>query len=389
MIRIATVVLASALTAFSAAEAFAVDVQLETTAGETLSGTWAGNTDTAVEVMIGGTRKSIPFDQLVSVSPQSDVPISDGPPTEVTLIDQSSIKAQEQSLSGERLRVDPLGQPAFEVPIDRVRSIRFRRGTATTDPQWLGLLEKDQRSDVMVIRRGNEQLDPIEGVVVGLDAQTLKFELDGDPIDAPLDRLEGVLFRTTQSDTSRPSVKVFDRNGSVFLASRLQPTSRDDAIELMLPGKVPHSIELKEIDRIVWASGRILLARESPAEVGYRPRIDANLPTGLLTRWFAPAADGDDLVADAGGFVEYRVDEGFQTLAGSVVRDPQVADRGKVQVRILVDGEVGWEQTLADDLPKGFSLSVANGRRVRLEINAAGDGDVGDRVRFKKLRLLK
>jgi hypothetical protein len=389
MIRFATVAWAVVWTAAVTAASFAAEVRIETTAGKVFSGTWDGNSDTAITVVVDGESRQIPLEQLISLTPVSEVPIGDGPPTEVTLIDQTTIKAQQQALADETLRIEPPGQSAIELPIDRVRSIRFRRGTATTDPQWLGLLEKDQRSDVMVIRRGNEQLDPIEGVVVGMDAQTLKFELDGDPIDAPLDRLEGVLFRTTRTDTSRPTVKVIDRNGSIFLASRLEPTERGDAVELMLPGSVPHVIPLDQIDRITWASGRLMLAQESPAEAGYRPMIRTRLSDELLQRWFSPSAEGDDLVADAGGFVEFRVDEGFQTLAGSVLRDPDVAQRGNTRVRILVDGEVRWEQAIDDDSPKGFSISVADARRVRLEVDSGGDGDVGDRVRFKKPRLLK
>jgi len=389
MSRTAIAALAISVLAAVAPNSPATEVRLETTSGETISGTWAGNSEAVVRLTVDGDRQEVPLEQLVSLHPVSEVPQTDGPPTAVTLADQSTINARQQTLADETLRIEPLGQPAIEMPLNRVRSIRFRRGTATTDPQWLGLLEKEHRSDVMVIRRGNEQLDPIEGVVVGMDAQTLKFELDGDPIDAPLDRLEGVLFRTAESDAGRPNVQVFDRNGSVFFASRLEPSTQDDAIELLLPGRVRHTIALEEIDRIVWASGRVLLAQETPADSGYRATINVKLPAELLRRWFAPSAEGQDLVADPGGFVEYRVEEGFQKLAGSVVRDPEVADRGSVQIRILVDGNVAWEQSLTDDNPKGFSIDVANSRRVRLEVNSGGDGNVGDRIRFKKPRLLK
>lgn len=367
----------------------AAEVTIETTSGETLSGMWAGVADGSVRLNVDGSERQIPFDQMVVMRPTSDVPLSDGPPTEVTLVDGSSIKAQRYAMSGETVTIEPLGQAAIEMPVDRVQSIRFRRSAAATDPQWLGLLEKEHRSDVMVIRRGNDQLDPIDGVIVAIDGETLRFELDGDKIDAPVERLEGVLFRTPQVELSRPTVKVSDRNGSLFLTAGLEPSDDADSVTLQLLGRVPHPIPLKEIDRITWASGRVLLAAEPPAERGYQPDLQIQNAGALIQQWFAPFAEGDDLIADAGGFVEYRVEDGFQKLSGSVVRDASVADAGKVQIRILVDGELGWQQTLSDAAPKGFSIPVDSARRIRMEVLSAGDGDVGDRVRFKKPRLLK
>ena len=367
----------------------AAEVQIELSSGEIVSGRWAGTAGSSVRLADGSSVRELPVDQVVALTLAAAQERSAGPTINVSLTNGSSIFAQDVSTDGTTVKIEPRRQSDINVPISQVRSIRFRLGAAATDPQWFGLEEKELRSDLMVIRRGNDQLDPIEGVVVGLDPQNLLFELDGDKIEAPRDRLEGVFLRSAESSDARAAVKIRDVYGSTFLIARLEPSDATDAIEILLPGQVRHRIALDQIERITWSSGRVLLARETPASTRMSPLLQTKLPTGLMTDWFGPAAEGEDLVMVAGGNAEYRVEPGFQTLAGSVGRDKLVSAGGTVTVRVVVDGQVQWEQSLTDSSTKGFRVPVAGANRVRLEALAGADGDVGDQVRFLKPRLIK
>jgi hypothetical protein len=377
------------LAIFTVARADDVAVQVELSSGETVKGMLTGVNGGAIRIAGGGSERSLPVDELVSLKPD---PLPDSEPSprfQVTLNSDTTLYGQDLQWDDSAVRVDLRRQPALTVPIKQIRSIRFRPAAAATDPQWLGLLDKTNRSDVMVIRRGNDQLDPIDGLVVGLDATAVKFDLDGQQVDAPLERLEGVIFRSGDEQTSSQSVKVVDVYGSVFFAANLEPADSADAISIPLGGDLQHTVKLEQIRSITWSSGRVLLAGEEPAEREMRPHLESKLPSSLFASWFGPRASDGDLVAAAGGAIEYRVDDGFETFAGSVQRDPKVVSGGKVQIKIAVDGEPRWEQTLADNELKGFRIPVSDARRLRLEVLAAGDGDVGDFVRFVKPRLLK
>lgn len=367
----------------------ALDVKVETSAGEIYSGQWNGSTASSIRIQSNSETQEIPFDQIVSMRPLQENASASGPSMNVALIDGSSIFVQDFSMDDASLTIEPRRQAAIKLPIKLVRSIRFRLGAASTDPQWLGMTEKESRSDLMVIRRGNDQLDPIEGVVIGLDLKKLEFELDGDPIEAPLERLEGVLFRTSQSASSTAVVKINDIYGSTYLTSRLEKSDAADSVEFLIAGQVKHRIEMKHLRSITWASGRVMLAGEAAAAVDMKPTLITKVPQNLIQDWFAPVSEGDDLIAAAGGSIEYRVSKGFQTLAGSAARDDKVVKGGAVSVRILVDDDVQWEQTLTDTDSKGFRIPIAGALRVRLEVVAGDDGDVGDQVRFSKPRLLK
>lgn len=364
-------------------------IKIETSRGEFIDGTWAGVTEAVVRVNDGTSTREIPLDQVVALRPATAMHASAGPKINVTLTDGTSIFAQDLAMDAASVKIEPLRQAPINLPIKQIRSIRFRLGGPVTDPQWLGLVEQESRTDLMVIRRSNDQLDPIEGIVVGLSREKLQFELDGDKLDAPLERLEGILFRTSDAPKMAAKVQVADIYGSTFLAARLEPSDKSDSVEIMLPGNLKHVINLNQIQSITWSSGRIMLAGQSAASLEMTPYLATGLPSALIKGWFGPIADGEDLIAAAGGKIEYRVEDGFQTFAGSVQRDEAVAVGGTVLIRVLVDGELKWEQSLSDLKAKGFRIPIGGALRLRLEVSAGKDGDVGDQVRFLKPRLLK
>ncbi|KAA5540234.1 hypothetical protein FYK55_21625 [Roseiconus nitratireducens] len=369
--------------------ALAIPVQLETASGEQVEGDWAGTTESAVRIQSGSETREIPFDQMVAMRPKSAPDGRIGPTIHVDLVTGTTIAADDVSLTDTKLQIEPRDQAALEVPLDQAGSIRFRAASPATDPQWLGLTEGENRQDLMVIRRGGDQLDPIQGVVLGLNSKTLQFELDGDELEAPLERLEGVVFRTAPREPNATPVKVSDIFGSTWMASQLEPSGDEDSVLVRLPGNVKHSIPLQQIRSIAWTSGRILLADQPPAQRGIELFIRTSIPANLVSEWFGPHAEGQDLIGSAGGSIEFRVESGFETFAGSVQRDSAVARGGSVAVRILVDGDVRWEQTIKDDAPMGFRVDIAGARRVGLKVLPAGDGDVGDQIRFLKPRFLK
>lgn len=373
----------------SAGNLAADEFGVQTVNGETIVGQWAGVTGSSIQIRSGDEVRVIEMDQAVSMAPINDADPPEPPRMQATLVNGSVIAIQDMSLDGSTVRIEPRRQDALPIPIKQIRSIRFRKGSPASDPQWIGLTEKETRRDLMVIRRSNDQLDPVEGVVVGLDANTMRFELDGDPIDAPLEKLEGVIFQTNATGSDAILVKVEDIYGSVFFADRLIDSEEENVLKFTLPGPVRHTVPMDHIRKLSWSSGRILLASQSPAESKMRLPIRLNLNSDLVKDWFAPAAEGDDLVASAGGRAEYRIESGFQTLVGSVRREGDAIDSGNVEVKISLDEDVVWRQIISGPESKGFEISVGDAKRVRLEVLPTSDGEVGDVIRFMKPRLLK
>lgn len=365
-------------------------IQIETVSGDKINGVWAGNSDSAIRFQKGTTISDIAFEKIVSIEPASMPDTKTSPTIQVSLVGGTQVFVQDLKLERTKLMIEPRRQKQIAIPLQQVQSVRFRLGAVATDPQWLGFLEKPSRRDVMVIRRAGQQLDPVEGLVVGLNLDTLEFDLEGETIEAPIEKLEGVVFRSSgQPQPGQAVLKILDVYGTTWAVRGLKASEANNAVRLDLADEVIHELPLEQIQSMRWSSGRVLLASATPAETEVNLYVPTKLSSELTSAWFSPRADGDDLLAVAGSHVEYRIDPGFRTLAGSVARDKSVHGVGSVSVRILVDDDVKWQQSITDDKALGFRVSVDGGRRTRLEVLADDDGDVGDQVRFTKPRLLK
>ncbi len=188
-----------------------------------------------------------------------------GPTYLVTLVGGSRIAAQALSSTQSELIIEPRRQSPLQVPFKQVKAIRFRAAAATTDPQWLGILEREQRGDALVIRRAADRLDPQQGLVTSVNTETVDFDLDGTPVKAPVDRLEGVVFGGTPNVESNANIRVSDVYGSTWAVRSLAPSQGEQPLRMQLSGSMEHELPLDQIASILWSGGVRMLAEEKPA----------------------------------------------------------------------------------------------------------------------------
>ena len=341
-----------------------------------------------MQLDVDGEIQTLAFENLQSVVPMEPDDEATGPTNRVTLSGGSQIAAVDVSIANETLRIEPRRQTAIKVPMKEVRSIRFRAPSPSIDPQWLGLMEQDARGDLLAIRRAGDQLDPVPGFVKGIANRVVQFEMDEDTIDAPIDKLEGIVLRGTDNE-SGSAIQVNDHYGSRFLVTQVLPSSADEPLKLKMSDSVSHSLPIAHLQSIFFSGGMQLLASQEPARTDYKAYVETKLSSDLQSAWFAPRADGDDVVLSGGGLIEYRIDDQMSKLAGVIKRDRSVDQAGDVTVEIFVDDKSVWKESLADTQPKGFELSVEGASRVRIVADSGDDGDVGDRIRITRPRLLK
>lgn len=365
-----------------------IPIRVTTTDGKTTEGQFAGVAAATLMVDTEGDVQSFAMEDVQSIEAIEIDDDATGPTNRVTLIGGSQIAAQAMTLKNEVLTIDPRRQPAIVVPLKEVKSIRFRAASPTTDAQWLGLLEQDARGDLLAIRRAGDQLDPAPGLVEGIADGAVKFNMDGDTVLAPIERLEGIVLSNRPSGT-KSVIQVVDHYGSRFAAVKIMPSAADEPLKLRLSDSVTHALPLKHLRSIFFSGGIEMLAAQKPASASFSAYVETKLNAELQSKWFAPKADGQDLVINGDGRIGFRVAEGFTTLAGSVRRDQSVDKAGDVEVQILVDDQSVWKETIADEKPRGFELPVDKTRKIEFVVSSGDDGDLGDKVRILRPRLLK
>jgi hypothetical protein len=365
-----------------------VPLRATLTDGESVEGNFAGIAESKLQLNVDDETQSFAFDELQSVERLEPDEDATGPTYRVSLADGSKVAAQDVFIVAENLLIEPRRQPKLSVPLKQVVSIRFRAPAPATDPQWLGLLEQETRGDLLAIRRANDQLDPVPGVIESIAGGVVKFSMDGDTIDAPITKLEGIVLGRTAT-SSRKDMQVTDHYGSRFSVAELLPSKADEPLKLQLFDSVTHSLPVEHLSGIFFSGGMQMLSAVEPAQVDYEAYVQTKLSSDLQAAWFAPQADGDDLVINGGGSIEYRVEDQFANLAGAVRRDQSVDKAGDVRVEIFVDDKSVWKEVLTDAQPKGFEVPVDGARRIRFQADAGTDGELGDKVRITRPRLLK
>ena len=223
-----------------------VPVRVTTGSGETIEAQLRGLTDTTLLLSTVEGRRDLHFDEVVSLE-QIEPPEKPEPAFKVTLLGGSRISAQDLSLDGETLLIEPRRQRLIRAKVKDVKSVRFRRSSVNTDPQWLGLLEEQGRGDVLVIRREGDRMDPYRGVIQSIADKKVSFDTNGNVISAPIEKLEGLIFGGGRAVSSKAKIQVTDIYGSQWLASKVLPGEDTDPLRLQLDGPIVHEVPLGDI----------------------------------------------------------------------------------------------------------------------------------------------
>lgn len=327
-----------------------------------------------------------------------------GPPTVVTLHGGSEISASIVTLRDETMTIRCSGQPPLESSIGSVRSIRFRAPSNATDAAWLGYVEEPQRKDRLVIRRDGDTLDPIEGTVISIDRDAVVFDLGGNTVEAPLGKLEGVIFSNAGERRQTRSIQVTDVLGSKWMTDQVRWDATADQVTLSLDGAnqgdpVTHSLSIDQLIDIRFSGGILYLADAEVARQSSPAAAVAIVGDELAATWFSPQSESQSIVMPFSSQRVIRIPDHYQNLVAGVRLDPEVKQFTPVTVSVAIDGEVVWTQTLNDRKTIGLVLPIGEGRQLTLltrsetetepnEFTSLGN-TLGHRVQWLGARLLK
>ena len=266
-------------------------VSVRTHSGETIEGRLTGFGPAQVNLQVSDQPRSIAFDDLLSLTPQG-VEQRTGPVFRVTLLNGSQISAEELSLAENELTIQPRRQAPLRVPVKQVKAIRFRSSNASTDPQWLGIVGQQNRGDTLVIRRGADRLDPQTGIIEGIRDSKVVFDIDGDKVNAPIDKLEGIVFGGNSPVSEESQIRVKDVFGSQWFVSAIRASEPEQPLAIQITESLSHAIPVEHIESIHWTGGLVLLAAEQPAASTIAPYIQTKLDPNLIEKFFTARPTG-------------------------------------------------------------------------------------------------
>ena len=364
-------------------------VVVETTDGKKIRGELSGITADKLLVTAAGSTQELSFDDLVSME-RTDFTPKVPPATNVAFANGSRVFTGGLTFDGQGVLISPRRQAPLLAPVKKLRSIRFRKSSAETDAQWLGLANVESKRDTLVIRRPGNRLDPQEGIILAIKDAIVVFDLDGTEIDAPMNQLEGIVFGGKAEVEKTPPLRLTDIYGSTWLLTSIKTDADGESLNIQIDDSLEHAIPMDQVARIDWSSGVLLLSAEKPSVSKFTPYLATNVAPDLVDRFFGPRQQGEaDLQMNGGSVLEYRLDPEFKRFAGAVVRGQADGVNGALKVNIKLDDKLVWSESLTDAQPRGFDIETGKARKVRLEVGLGGDGDAGDNIRLLRPRLLK
>ncbi|EMB14357.1 hypothetical protein [Rhodopirellula europaea] len=373
-------------------------IQFETIDGDTETGQLSNLTGSSLSaILAGGESKQWDLTEIARI--KFDGSEKTNPPTRVVLRGGSEVASAATSMEDEKLLVRSIGQPSFTVSIRSVQSVRFRAPSAATDADWLALVEEPQRRDRLVIRREGDVLDPIEGTILEINRDSVSFDLSGNIVDAPLKKLEGVIFSTTSDRETEKPIRVRDQRGSNWMADQVNWNATDRTIQLDLGNDITHSIPVKELLEIQFSGGILYLSDAEVAEQRQSDPLKALLGDDLASTWFATETDTKNLTTVLSSDHVIRIPEVYQKLVAAVRVASEVDQFAPLTVSVLLDDRVAWTLEIKDRKPHGLILPIEDARRLTLRSTQPGsdasetlptiNNALGHRIEWLGARLLK
>lgn len=403
-----------------AAAAPAADVQVKLLRGSDVKGQLVAVSAEKLTLSNATGERSIPANELRSVEfPQTRNEI-EKLGVWLELLDGSQIAATGVSLAAGKAVVELIGGDKLpEMPARAIRAIRFSNDPKLTEP-WNEILTATRSGDLLILKKTATReveeggttktvttltLDELEGTVLQIGPDSVKFDFDGDKVDVKREKLEGIIFfQPVKRELPPATVRLKDLADSEWHLRTLE--LQGDELVATTPAGVAVRLSLTQIKRLDFSAGNEALLAELPMEAS--ESSVALLPKGLspaAADWFGPAVGkrpgvavvrGSTPVTSTVGLtgessVTYRVPEGFRKFAAEVLLVSKAGTGSDVEVVVLGDGKPLVKHLLTatgERLPLAIEVDVVGVRRLTLQANSASQG-LGALVDFQEARFTK
>lgn len=358
-----------------------------------------GLADGRITIAQAGKEESLPLNEVLEVRFRGEAAKLDKPSAIVSLWDGSKLGTARSQIVEKRLKLTSAVLGEFSLPQTEVASVRFS-DRFDEDEQWLRLVERDNKTDLLVIRK-EQTLDYLDGVVVEVTDKSVKFLLDGEEVSTKREKVFGLIFARRPSTPKPPAVRAELGNGDVLMASTIAATPT--GISMTTATKTEVTVPLEKLKLLDFSQGKLrYLSQDTPRDVKYTRGIQDG-PAFVQDRaFYAPELKPMGMRVFARGLcirpktsLRYRLGGDYRRLQAIVGIDESVKDgNGDCDLEIFGDGKSLMKlRVTSRDAARPIDLDVTD--MVVLEINvgfggdAATNVDLGDNLDLADAKLIK
>ncbi len=367
--------------------------------GEPRVGEWRGLADGRVNLAIAGKEESVPLSEVLEVRFRGEPGKLDKPAAVVSLWDGSKLGVSQTRIIDKQLKLTSTVLGELSLPQGDVASLRFS-DRFDEDDQWVKLVEKASKSDLLVIRK-EQTLDFLDGVVVEVTDKSVKFLLDGEEVSTKREKVFGLIFARRPSSPKPSAVRLDLSNGDVLMAATVAGT--DKGVTATTASKTEIALPLEQLKRIDFSQGKLrYLSQDPPRDVKYTRGIQDG-PAFVQDRaFYAPELKPIGLRAYSRGLcirpqtsLRYRLGGEYRRFQAIVGIDESVKDGGgDCDLTISGDGKQLLKLRMtARDAARPIDLDVTDVVVLEIVVGFGGDAatnvDLGDNLDLADAKLIK
>lgn len=322
------------------------------------------------------------------------------PPVEVTLLDGSKAFGTKLTGKSSGWTLKDASGNEIAIPSKSLKAVQLKPIGPELANAWQSAILETKTADAVIVARPGNSLDRINGVIVQVQDASVSFDLDGQQIDIPIEKLVGLVWFQRDLERVKPSVEVRATDHSVWMAESLSMKSNVFELKTQLGQSV--SIPFDKILSINYATANIRwLAEVESLDLAAEKLIEFKTPIASLGRAMAPrfvvkghaplaaslSAD-KDLYFPGPGHFSFRVPEGFSSLISRVERTDDGSQRTDLIIEVWQDDQKIAEQTLAHNADFfDVNVQLTPEKKTKLAIACKSKLMIGTEVMWKQPRL--
>lgn len=377
---------------------------------ETLSDTFSGElvavSADSVDVQTPQGKRSFPLQDLMRLDVSAN---GDAGKSAVTLqlVDGSTLQASQYLVEDGKAKVELAGGSSLSLPVTQVAYVRLQPVTESVKEQWQNVLAKDPGADVLVIRKGEDALDHLEGVIGAVNGERVDFTFAGDKIPVKREKIFG--FRYLQKagrELGRSRCLLIGTSGSKLEVSELSLTKDQTALAIKTPAGIELTFPMNQIAELRGHAEYLSdlkplsveltphLAFEQVPELAQKPPqmkpgFNRHLEGGKLRLGNQQYEKGISLHSKTS--IIYHLGGQYRKFLAVAGIDEAVGNLGHAILSIRGDNRQLFSQALAgtDKSPVNIELDISGVQRLEILVDFGKDQEIGDHVDLCNARIIK
>lgn len=362
-------------------------------------GRLAGASSEGITLQTDGSQKKIPSNDVSRVEFVATASATKGP-VEVTMIDGSKIRGKRIIGKDQAWKLENNAGQLIPLANQALRACLLKELPANQISSWQSNIAETKDSDALVVLRAGGVLDRISGLIVEIRDTEIMFDLDGQSIGVPMEKVAGLIWFRRGLERIKPTVEIATTDGSIWFAETFQINAKELSLKLQYDQTVVLPVEA--LSRINYASANIRwVADLETVESTPTKRMawKSDIPTlnvALSPRFIATKRNGSsenvgsdlDLHFPSPGSYTFRAPDGFTSFQGLVERSDSGSQRSDLTIEVWQDDERILQQNLpANKESVKVETSVVPGKKIRLVVACPSKLMIGTEVQWKQPRL--